>query len=181
MNTTTRPRYGLIAREVANLLAKFPINSAPVPVDKLAEFCGAEVVYNNFNDEISGLLFREAGKLIIGVASEQSTVRQRFTIAHELGHALLHQMTNVHVDKNFTVMFRSAASSTAQDVFEIEANTFAAELLMPESLLREDLLTLKLNMEDDKQLLMLATRYGVSTQALTYRLLNLMSRNRIRI
>ena len=90
-------------------------------------------------------------------------------------------MTNVHVDKNFTVMFRSAASSTAQDVYEIEANTFAAELLMPESLLREDLLTLKLNMEDDKQLLMLANRYGVSTQALTYRLLNLMSRNRIGI
>lgn len=179
MNTTTKPRYGVIAREVAGLLAKLPVESAPVPVDKLAALCGATVVYNDFKEEISGLLFREAGKLIIGVASEQSAVRQRFTIAHELGHALLHEMATVHVDKNFTVMFRSAASSTAQDVYEIEANTFAAELLMPESLLKVDLLTLKLDMEDDRQLSMLANGYGVSTQALTYRLLNLMSRNRL--
>jgi Zn-dependent peptidase ImmA (M78 family) len=181
VNTTTRPRYAVIAREVAGLLAKLPVESAPVPVDKLAKLCGATVVYNDFKDEISGLLFRESGKLIIGVASEQSLVRQRFTIAHELGHALLHQISAVHVDKNFTVMFRSAASSTAQDVYEIEANTFAAELLMPESLLKVDLLTLKLDMEDDEQLSMLANRYKVSTQALTYRLLNLMSRNRLRI
>lgn len=181
MTTVIRPRYGVIAREAASLLAKLPIEAAPVPVDRLAAICGASVVYNNFNDEISGLLFREGGKVIIGVASEQSLVRQRFTIAHELGHALLHNMLSVHVDKSFTVMFRSAASSTAHDVFEIEANTFAAELLMPESLLREDLLTLKLDMEDGEQLAMLARRYEVSTQALTYRLLNLMSRNRLRI
>jgi Zn-dependent peptidase ImmA (M78 family) len=180
VSTLTRPRYSIIAKEVAGLLTRFPC-SAPVPVAEIAEACGATVVYNNFNQEISGLLFRESGKLIIGVASEQSKVRQRFTIAHELGHALLHQMVNVHVDKNFTVMFRSPASSTAQDLYEIEANTFAAELLMPESLLKEDLLTLKLDMEDDKQLSILASRYGVSTQALTYRLLNLISRNRIRI
>lgn len=162
-------------------MARLPVQSAPVSVEELAKLCGASVVYNDFKDEISGLLFREGGKLIIGVASEQSLVRQRFTIAHELGHALLHDMANVHVDKNFTVMFRSAASSTAQDIYEIEANTFAAELLMPESLLKVDLLTLKLDMEDGRQLSKLASRYGVSTQALTYRLLNLMSRNRLRI
>ncbi len=181
MSTLIRPRYNVIAKEVAGLLTRFPITAAPVPVAEIAEACGANVVHYNFNEEISGLLFREDGRLIIGVASEQSTVRQRFTIAHELGHALLHQMANVHVDKNFTVMFRGPASSTAQDVYEIEANTFAAELLMPESLLKVDLLTLKLDMEDDRQLSLLASRYGVSTQALTYRLLNLMSRNRIQI
>ena len=181
MNTITKPRYGVIAREVSGLLANLPIESAPIPVDKLAAVCGATVVYNDFNKEISGLLFRENDKLIIGVASEQSVVRQRFTIAHELGHALLHQMTSVHVDKNFTVMFRSTSSSTAQDIYEIEANTFAAELLMPESLLKKDLLTLKLDMDDGRQLSKLASRYGVSTQALTYRLLNLLSRNRLQI
>jgi Zn-dependent peptidase ImmA (M78 family) len=181
VNTTTRPRYAVIAKEVAGLLAKLPVQTAPIPVDMLAKLCGATVVYNDFKDEISGLLFREGGKLIIGVASEQSVVRQRFTIAHELGHALLHQISAVHVDKSFTVMFRSATSSTAQDIYEIEANTFAAELLMPESLLKVDLLTLKLDMEDGQQLSMLANRYGVSSQALTYRLLNLMSRNRLSI
>ncbi|WP_083415202.1 ImmA/IrrE family metallo-endopeptidase [Massilia timonae] len=181
MNTVARPRYSVIAREVSALLAKLPSQNAPIPVDKLAGLCGATIVYNDFKDEISGLLFRDAGKLIIGVASEQSVVRQRFTIAHELGHALLHQISTVHIDKSFSVMFRSAASSTAQDVHEIEANTFAAELLMPESLLKTDLLTLKLDMEDDEQLSALAERYGVSTQALTYRLLNLISRNRLLI
>lgn len=127
------------------------------------------------------MLSRGGAKLIIIVASKQSVVRQRFTIAHELGHALLHQISSVHVDRHFTVMCRSTASSAAQDIYEIEANTFAAELLMPESLLKVDLLKLELDKEDDRQLFILANRYGASSQAITYQLLNLISRNRLRI
>ena len=49
----------------------------------------------------------------------------------------------------------------------------AAELLMPESMLLDDLKGKKLDIEDDDLIRELADRYRVSTQALTYRLVNL--------
>ncbi|WP_175037896.1 ImmA/IrrE family metallo-endopeptidase [Burkholderia contaminans] len=179
MNNFNRPRYGRVSKEATALLRDNGVVSAPVPVDRLAESLGAKVVFNNFNDEISGLLLRTESSLIIGVAKEQPPARQRFTIAHEIGHILLHNFSDVHIDKNFAVMFRSAESSTAQDILEIEANTFAAELLMPESFIERELSNAVLDVEDDEQLRRLAKKYQVSAQAMTYRLHNLMARHRL--
>lgn len=173
-----RPRYAKINSEVDRLLALVSVKKAPVPVDEIAKLVGTEVVYNNFNNEVSGLLIRKAGKPIIGVANEQSKERQRFTIAHELGHLLLHEGAEVHVDKVFKVNFRSPASSAAVDVEEIEANAFAASLLMPLGFLRSDLRGVQFDIENDTQLEVLATKYGVSTQAMGYRLMNILSSQR---
>lgn len=181
MINLTRPRYSRITKEVTTLLKNNSVVSLPIPVEHLAESIGAKVVFNNFNDEISGLLLRTDENLIIGVAKEQPLTRQRFTIAHEIGHILLHEFSEVHVDKNFAVMFRSAESSTAQDILEIEANAFAAELLMPESFLEKELRATALDVEDDDQLRRLAKMYQVSAQAMTYRLHNLMSRHRLAV
>ena len=63
--------------------------------------------------------------------------RQRFTIAHEIGHFLLHTDEDVHIDEKRPIGRRDDLSSQAVDACEIEANQFAAELLMPESLVRE--------------------------------------------
>jgi Zn-dependent peptidase ImmA (M78 family) len=179
VNHINRPRYNRVSKEATALLRDNGVVNAPVPVDRLAESLGAKVVFNNFNDEISGLLLRTEESLIIGVAKEQSLARQRFTIAHEIGHILMHNFSDVHVDKNFAVMFRSAQSSTAQDILEIEANTFAAELLMPESFIERELRNSVLDVEDDEQLRRLAKKYQVSAQAMTYRLHNLMARHRL--
>lgn len=179
MMAPSRPRYSRISKEVEALLDNAGVLSAPVPVKEIAELRGATVIFENFDNEISGLLLRQNGRIIIGVAGEQSPNRQRFTIAHELGHLVLHDVTVVHVDRNFAVLFRSSLSSTAQDVLEIEANAFAAELLMPEALIRNDTKGLLLDVEDDVQISDLAARSGVSAQAMTYRLLNLVSRNRL--
>jgi Zn-dependent peptidase ImmA (M78 family) len=81
----------------------------------------------------------------------------------------------VHIDKLFRVHLRSAASSTAEDVVEIEANAFAAALLMPEELVREDVRQLTLDIEDADEIKTLADRYCVSSQAMTFRLMNLFS------
>ena len=48
---------------------------------------------------------------MIGVNKDQAQVRQRFTIAHELGHLKLHEHKQVHVDREFRVRFRSGATS----------------------------------------------------------------------
>lgn len=173
-----RPRYARINTEVDRLLSEARIRKAPVPVDKIATSVGATVIYNNFNNEVSGVLIRKEGATIIGVANEQSPERKRFTIAHELGHFLLHQGEEVHVDKAFFVKFRSPLSSKAEDVEEIEANAFAAALLMPMSFLVRDLQGAQIDIEDGEQIGELATQYQVSTQAMTYRLMNIFSLER---
>lgn len=129
--------------------------------------------YRDFNNEISGLLIRKQKMVVIAVAQEQPEQRQRFTIAHELGHLLLHDGIEVRVDKHFRVNLRSSASSKAEDVEEIEANAFAAELLMPRDFLLRDARKLTLDIEDEEQIAALARRYEVSRQAMTFRLMNL--------
>ena len=135
-------------------------------------------MYNDFNAEISGLLIRRIGEVVIGVASEQPEERQRFTIAHELAHLLLHKGDEVHIDKVFRVNLRSPISSSAQDVEEIEANAFAASLLMPIGFLRSDLQGVALDIDDPRQINELAKRYRVSAQAMTYRLMNVFAPDR---
>src|SRR5690606_21568604 len=107
------------------------------------------------------------------VNEAHNAARRRFTIAHELGHLVLHRGTAVHVDDSFRFNLRSPRSSTADDVEVIEANAFAANLLMPAVWLRNDLKddTIDLNAEDEVRLL--ADRYQVSAQAMMLRLTSL--------
>lgn len=165
----TRPRYTLIDSKVQQILALTKTTEAPVDVERIAELLNARVVRNDFDDEISGVLVRRSEETVIGVEQSQSPERQRFTIAHELGHLVLHDVGEVHVDK---VNFRSSLSSTAEDVEEVEANAFAASLLMPRAFVVADLQGQTVNIEDDDLIKRLARKYGVSTQAITYRLIN---------
>lgn len=164
-----RPRYSRIDSKVEQLLTLANVNGAPVPVHEIATKLGARVIKNNFKNEISGVLVRRENDVVIGVAEEQTPERQRFTIAHELGHLVLHEGEEVHIDK---VNFRSSLSSTAEDVEEVEANAFAAALLMPRSFLFSDLEGQTVDIENEGQISQLARRYQVSTQAMTYRLIN---------
>ena len=160
-----------IRRTVRDLLAEFEIQTPPVPVKKLARGSGARIVHvPGVDDGIDGFLYRNSREAVIGVNRDQARVRQRFTIAHELGHLLLHEHDQVHVDRGFRVRLRNGASGegTARD--EMEANRFAAELLMPISFLRIDLEERVFDLADDSQLRALARRYGVSMQALAIRL-----------
>lgn len=168
-----RVRYKRIQQEVNQLLQTIETSQPPVPVEDIAKARGIQIMHTDFNQEISGLLIRRDEGSIIAVASEQAPARQRFTVAHELGHLMLHQGDELHVDKDFRVNLRSKKSSTAEDIEEIEANTFAAELLMPAIFLRRDLENMIFDIENAEQISELAKRYQVSTQAMTFRLLNL--------
>jgi Zn-dependent peptidase ImmA (M78 family) len=174
-----RARYNRIDQVVRDLLASNDVSTCPVPVDQLAERAGAHLQVQDFGNEISGMLLRTNGQVIIAVEQEQSEVRQRFTIAHELGHLLLHAGQEVRVDTNFRVNFRDANSATAEDVEEIEANAFAARLLMPEAFLQRDLRGVAFDVEDAEQVGELASHYNVSVQAMTIRLVNLMNLHRL--
>jgi Zn-dependent peptidase ImmA (M78 family) len=174
-----RVRRKYIEELVANLLEKNKITTPPVVVGPLAKSLSLEIIKQDADDSISGMLVNEGKGRggIIGVNRAHHRNRQRFTIAHEIGHYLLEHYTGVHFDGANTglqINFRDDRSTTGEDIFEREANLFAAELLMPRMLLAADLAKIKrpvsLIDNNDKTLKELASRYQVSVRAITYRL-----------
>ena len=126
-----------IRRYIEHLLEEHGVTNAPIPVEKIARSLGARLRFSPLDDELSGMIYVKADTPIIGVNSQHHPNRRRFTIAHEIGHLVLHRaeiIDHVHVDKRFPVLMRNANSATGTERMEIEANQFAAELLMPSSM-----------------------------------------------
>lgn len=125
---------------------------------------------------MSGILVRDGKKVILGVNASHHVNRRRFTIAHEIGHFLLHEGNRVFIDRsNYMVSRRDAVSSSGTNVEEIEANMFASLLLIPERFLVNDLEDKDIDIADDKadeKVKGLARKYRVSPQAMAFRLLN---------
>ncbi len=142
---------------------------APVDVEGLAARYGVEIQPQEFPDDISGALHRGPDGAVIAVNEAHHEHRQRFTIAHELGHYFLHRDAPAFydVDKLVGSHFRAKAAGATWDSKEIEANKFAAELLMPRKLLLERVAS------GDVDVVQLAKEFNVSTEAMTYRLAEL--------
>ena len=170
-------RRKAIENLVDNILSENDINSPPVNLAKIARRLNVEVVKQDAAEHISGMLINAGvGKALIGVNAKHHPNRQRFTIAHEFGHFLLHKFDGVHFDGKNTglqINFRDEKSSTGEDLVEREANLFAAELLMPRRLLEIDIAKIgdfSLVDKEDRTLKDLAERYKVSVRAITFRL-----------
>ena len=166
-----RPRFSLARRKAEELLRAAKVKKAPVPVERLVRLAGAEIHYEPFDGQISGLVHSgNRGNIIIGVNSAHAVTRQRFTIAHELGHMILHPSESFHIDERAAIRFRNAASSLATEPDEIEANQFASELLMPEFLMSKELSKVPCDLDPEDAIPILAQRFQVSEQAMTLRL-----------
>jgi hypothetical protein len=164
-----------------DLIKAETIQASPVNVRGIAAK-RAHILERALDDSLSGMLVpltpAIAGKAwAIVVNKKHPEVRKRFTIAHELGHLLLHSFTAPHADTQFRIRLRNSSSSTSQDIEEIQANRFAAELLMPEHLVKAHLehAHIEYAPEDraDESLDRLARKFGVSSQALSIRLAHL--------
>lgn len=161
---------------VKQLLIDNAIVKIPTPLEHIATLINAEVKYSNLSGaELSGFAYNKDNLKVIGVNRTESPERQRFTIAHELGHLFLHDNLSLNYDQGGVMMFRNGHSSEGKDLREIEANTFAAELLMPESTLRSDLAQEgAIDLINDMGLIArLATKYQVSVTAMSIRLATL--------
>lgn len=116
------------------------------------------------------MLVRNGNRAIIGVNWDHHPNRQRFTIAHEIGHLILHQ-GETYVDKGYRFNFRGLESGSGTKNEEIEANRFAAALLMPTRLLKAIFQEHAFDLTgNDDDLRALAEKFGVSTQAMAIRL-----------
>lgn len=168
---------------VEHLLADSGQQYPPVDVNVLARKLHANVIEAHHNDDaLSGFLLKQPGSspAIIGINKSHSVTRRRFTIAHELGHLLLHSFDQVHVDRSgfSRLRLRDSRSSEGVDSEEVEANFFAVELLMPRGMLERDLeaypdIDLHNEHSFEELLSTLAKKYRVSPQALNIRLVQL--------
>ena len=118
-----------------------------IDMKSLIEACDIHYISKELPDNISGAsMTTDDGKKVIVVNKDHNENRQRFTMAHELGHLLLGHDTSLNIQKagylgnseqdtSSQILFRDDKSSEGSDWREIEANHFAASLLMPKELL----------------------------------------------
>lgn len=158
-----------IEKRASELLAKHAQHAAPIDVVRMIESESINLVIDDMDDDHSGFLLVENGAATIAVNSEHHLNRQRFTAAHELGHYVLHSQgrDRFFVDKAY---FRGPSASAGTETQEIEANRFAACLLMPAELLKDYASRTRLT---DLEVYRLSTAFQVSEQAMTLRLANL--------
>ena len=166
---TRRARYARIRELTQSLLDRFGVREPAVPVLNMLRGSGIDVRQGDLG-EVSGLIARQGSATVVGINAGQSLTRQRFTMAHEFGHFLLHQDLTSHRDLDFRVKYRDRTSSEATDVEEIEANFFAASLLMPRPFL--DAYEAWEALDSDGRVADLARVFDVSPLAMSLRLSN---------
>ncbi len=139
-----------------SLLKKLPediqkkyINETPIPVVAVAKDLGIDIFETpDFAHHESGSIKKEGNTFVIYLNTNDSIERKRFTIAHEIGHFLLHKN---YLDKGKELVDESKqptpgvvlkrAINDDMDLekrkMEVQANRFAAELLMPEEMFKK--------------------------------------------
>lgn len=160
-NALAKPRWDLAKRKADELSA--PFSAPPIPALEIAERQGVDVVFADFgesSDRVAGFCDFSAAKLYVN--ADDITQRQTFTIAHELGHWLLHR----HIfeqDADKYQIFPRYQEVDRHNPFEKEANHFAANLLVPMRLLKS---------VKDAPVSSLASAFAVSRSMMEFRLRN---------
>lgn len=138
----------------------------PVDIEAIARKMGVDVRYSRGIDgdvDISGKFYYENNLPVCVVNCYDTEQRQRFTLAHELGHFVLGHGNKIDRTES---LYRNP--NGYQDYSEFQANAFAAELLMPKILV--DFLIEEKNIVSVERL---AEKLNVSQIAMKYRLKNI--------
>jgi len=125
---------------------------------------------------------KDDGGYKISVNKSDHYYRQRFTMAHELGHFMYHTQKMGETGISDNVKYRCENNSNIGDQEEMEANKFGASILMPEELVIQyakergaiSANERQLNLEAVKEI---AKKFKVSSQAMEFRINGL--RNKI--
>lgn len=146
---------------------------APIPMEALLNHLNLRTEAAPLGQNVSGMLVVKDERGAIGYNSLHAIVRQRFTIAHEIAHFVLHVKKNrrlqLFIDRE--VIFRR--DRTGSDRQEVQANRFAEALLMPASLVSEEIRKHDLDLDDEDAFKFLAKRFQVGITPLSNRLLHL--------
>lgn len=167
-----RPNFNYLEEKAERLLVCYNLFKPNFDIKKLAKLLKINLKEEYLGDDVSGFFVLTDTDSIITSNKNDGKERKRFTIAHEIGHFILHSKEQpIFIDKTPQVMFRNSSSSTGEDFKEREANAFAASLLMPKKLIEHEILNTPNDF--DLAIIYLAKKFGVSQQAMTFRLSNL--------
>ena len=167
-----KARYKLIERVLKDLRTRHKeLQQPPVDIQLVIEKLGIHFAESDFGESLSGAAMIDGGKKIISVNRAHSEHRKRFTMAHELGHLLLHEDQSLSIDVKPITFLRDEVAKSGQEWREIEANFFAASILMPKDLVLHKLSKLqKKYVDEDDLIAALAENFSVSPQAMGIRL-----------
>jgi Zn-dependent peptidase ImmA (M78 family) len=159
-------------QKAQSLIREYGYTKDTVPVDVKTIIMDQGILLRQvcLPDDISGVLDTRSIAIIL-INANHSRKRQRFSMAHELGHYFFQNRQGViHTDRQ--IFFRSNLAKKGTDEDEKTANRFAAELLMPTTILREKLQIYPdlIDADDDSLIIKLANDFDVSTAALAFKL-----------
>lgn len=146
------------------------LNAAPVVLSNITAGLNIRVLSSSLPDGISGQVQKNPeGGYIVKVNRRESKLRQRFTVAHEIGHVVLHKAEIDEEGISDSILFRSRLSNKK----EWEANSIAADILMPPPLVSSALEAAGYGLGDAVPLVLiakLADLFKVSELAMEVRL-----------
>lgn len=145
----------------------------PIDLKDIIKDEGIRVEERTLPDDLSGLLIIKGDSKLIGVNFDNNPVRKRFTLAHELGHFVLHRDESSIFKDNQLFKRQSEGYSSREEKMEQEANYFAASVLMPETLVRKEAKEMQCDLHEEDNVRALANKFEVSLPAMTFRLINL--------
>ena len=124
-----KPRYSHATKVAQKILKEIQINNPPVDINNILQHLGINLLPYAFPEKVSAILLKENNMFVVGVNDKHHPNRQRFSIAHEIGHFLIHK------DRPFVDSFTAGETfyrdGIGDEKLEKEANFFAANLLMP--------------------------------------------------
>lgn len=157
-----------IEKRANEILQQHGLFSLPIDPVKLANKEGIKVHNASFSEDgVSGMVARRGPNITMLVNQSDPPYRKRFSIAHELGHHFLHlaedgEIVTKKIDL-FRVCIKPDDERDDQKRKDVEANQFAAALLMPESLVKQIY-------EETKNLTEMSQIFNVSEEAMGIRL-----------
>lgn len=143
---------------------------APVNVKAIIRDIGLTYVEREMPAEESGYIEYDGWTCTIAVNSHDGPQRKRFTAAHELGHFLIHRdllKQHKHLDRLYGEAANRDTSRPLDYQHEVQANNFAASLLMPKQTIEREIAAGTDTIHD------LALKFDVSRLAMEYRLKSL--------
>ncbi|WP_170164475.1 ImmA/IrrE family metallo-endopeptidase [Sinomicrobium pectinilyticum] len=161
-------RFNKGSAAARNLLNTYGFESLlDFPLDLFAHGLGATVVEKPLLNSDGRIISGQKHTIIEINENIEFEEKKRFTLAHEIGHLILHKGLDVHNDNEATTSwFNNKEKQAKNGKIEYEANQFASELLIPSHLFHEKQKGKKFSPDLLKEL---ATFFKVSITSITFK------------
>lgn len=162
------PDYKKAEKIAHELLVKYGFNDPLINVVAIAQYEGLEIKEFDEDDQVklkNTAGFFDPATRTIYINKNDPPNRKTFTIAHELGHFKLE-----HDASRYGVLPRWQVPGIEKEPIEKEADCFAANLLVPEDMLKKVMKDYELDKKDTS---LLCNMFGVSEDVIRFRLMRI--------